>query len=82
MAHALAFVDALREAPRAHHLTPTAATWRQFAELVRSDRQIRGNLVPDAWLAALARSHGCRLATTDRGFARFEGLDWFDPIAG
>jgi predicted nucleic acid-binding protein len=37
--------------------------------------------VPDAYLAALAISHGCRLATADRGFARFPGLDHFDPAA-
>jgi predicted nucleic acid-binding protein len=42
---------------------------------------IRGNLVPDAWIAALAISHGARLATADRGFARYEGLDFFDPVA-
>jgi predicted nucleic acid-binding protein len=41
---------------------------------------VRGPLVPDAWLAALALSHGCRLATADRGFARFDGLDWFVPV--
>jgi len=32
-------------------------------------------------LAALALTHGCRIATADRGFARFPGLDWFDPAA-
>jgi len=42
---------------------------------------ISGTLVPDAHLAAVALTHGCRLATADRGFARFPGLDWFDPAA-
>jgi predicted nucleic acid-binding protein len=36
---------------------------------------------PDAYLASLALTHRCRLATADRGFARFPGLDWFDPAA-
>ena len=31
-------------------------------------------------VAALALSHGCRLATADRGFARFDDLDWFVPV--
>jgi len=44
------------------------------------DELVRGPLVLDAWLAALALSHGCRMATADRGFARFEGLDWFVPV--
>ena len=42
---------------------------------------LRANDVPDAHLAALALEHGLRLATTDRGFARFAHLDWFDPVA-
>lgn len=44
------------------------------------DSQVRGPLVPDACLAALALSHGCRLGTADRGFARYEGLDWFVSV--
>lgn len=42
---------------------------------------LRANDVPDADLAALAIGHGLRLATSDGGFARFPGLDWFDPLA-
>lgn len=75
----LAFVDALRHAPRGRWLAASAAAWRRFADLSRADDRVRGSLAPDAWLAALARAHGCRIATSYRGFARFEGLDWFDP---
>lgn len=78
-AEAIAFVDALRGARRARWLPPTAAAWKAFDRIAAADGRVRGNLVPDAWLAALALAHGCRLATADRGFARFEGLDWFDP---
>jgi uncharacterized protein len=38
------------------------------------------NDVPDAHLAALAVEHGLRLATSDSGFARFSGLEWFNPL--
>lgn len=38
------------------------------------------NDIPDIHLAALAISHGLKLATHDSGFARFDGLRWFDPI--
>jgi predicted nucleic acid-binding protein len=31
-------------------------------------------------LAALTLSHGARLATADRGFGRFPGLQHFDPL--
>jgi len=77
---ALRFVDALLAAPRARQLAPTGATWERLRTIAASDERVRGPLVPDAWLAALALSHGCRLATADRGFARFEGLDWFVPV--
>lgn len=77
---ALGFVDALRAAHRGRWLPPTEAAWSQLGRLVTTDAPLRGNLVPDAWLAALALAHGCRLATADRGFARFENLDWFTPV--
>lgn len=74
-----AFVDALRARPTVQFVHATSSTWAAFAELIDHDRQIRANLVPDAYLAALAISHGCRLATADRGFGRFPRLDSFDP---
>lgn len=52
-----------------------------MADLVALDRGLSGNMVPDAHLAVVALAHGCRLATADRAFARFRGLDWFDPAA-
>ncbi|HLI58370.1 MAG TPA: TA system VapC family ribonuclease toxin [Solirubrobacteraceae bacterium] len=78
---ALAFVEELRATPGARHLAPTGATWDCLRRLVERDRQVRGRLIPDAWLAALAISHGARVATADRGFGRFPGLDFFDPIS-
>ena len=40
----------------------------------------RANLVPDAHLAALAIEHGLVLCSTDGDFARFDGLEWQDPL--
>lgn len=76
---ALKFIMRLRDAPRSRWLPAGAPSWNRLGELVEGDRGIAGNLVPDAYLAAFALAHGCRLATADRGFARFPGLDWFDP---
>lgn len=76
---ALQFIRGLREAPRARRVAATPGTWTAFADLVSGDARIRGNLVPDAWLAALALSHGAQLATADRGFARYPGLGLIDP---
>ena len=39
----------------------------------REDAGARGNLIPDAFLAAMAIEHRCEWIITDRGFARFEG---------
>lgn len=42
----------------------------------------RSEHVPDAHLAALAIEYGLTLQTTDRGFARFSGLSWENPLTG
>ncbi len=39
-----------------------------------------GNLVPDAWLAAIAIESGCEFITTDGDFARFPDLRWRHPL--
>lgn len=43
-------------------------------------RQVRGNLVPDAMLAALAIEHGLTLYSADTDFALFDDLRWADPL--
>lgn len=78
---AMAFVSALRAAERARWIPAGHQVWQSLERLVADDRGIRGNRVPDAYLAAVAITHGCRLATADRGFARYPGLRFFDPAA-
>ena len=39
------------------------------------------NQVPDAELAALTIEHGLQLMTADRGFARYPGLRFCNPLA-
>ena len=43
---------------------------------------VRGNLVHDTDLAALAIEHGLILCSTDGDFARFPGLRWQNPLTG
>jgi toxin-antitoxin system PIN domain toxin len=59
---------------------PGPRHWPIFIR-ARRETQARGNLVPDAFLAALALEHGCAWITTDRGFARFKGLRSRHPLA-
>jgi toxin-antitoxin system PIN domain toxin len=80
MPEAMSFLGRVRAAKRARWLPSASQTWDKLAGLVHDDRGIRGDLVPDAHLAALALAHGCTLATADRGFARFSGLTYFDPV--
>jgi toxin-antitoxin system PIN domain toxin len=46
------------------------------------DHQLRGNLVPDAELAALAIEHGLAVCSADSDFARFEEIAWTNPVRG
>jgi uncharacterized protein len=41
---------------------------------------VRGNLVPDALLAALAIEHGLTVCSTDTDFARFSDVRWVNPL--
>ena len=45
-----------------------------------SKSNVRGNLVPDAYLAALAIESGSEWITTERGFARYPGLRFRHPL--
>jgi toxin-antitoxin system PIN domain toxin len=49
---------------------------------VAGQMPLRGNLVPDAHLAAILFQHGVRtLYTSDRDFLKFQPLDVQDPFA-
>lgn len=77
---ALALVEGLRAQPAALQVSPGRRHWEIFSRLCR-EADARGNLVPDAYLAALAIESGSELVTTDRDFSRFRGLRWRHPLA-
>ncbi len=43
--------------------------------------ELRGNLVSDAHLAALAIEHGLAVCSADTDFARFREIRWVNPLA-
>ena len=79
LAQALDFLEDFRSREEVHLLAPGPGHWKIFIDLCRRS-DARGNLVPDAFHAALAIELGCEWLTLDRGFARFPGLKWRDPL--
>ena len=73
--------EQIRGHPGCVALRPGARHWDIFADLCRA-AGATGNVIPDAYQAALAIEHGCEFVTTDRGFGRFPGLRWRHPLDG
>jgi uncharacterized protein len=73
------FVTRLLQAPASRWVGESRSSWHHLTVLAADDSGVTGNRVPDAYLAAIAIAHGARIATADRGFARYSGLRFFDP---
>jgi hypothetical protein len=76
---ALLFAAEIRNRPNCVAVNPGKRHWAIFAELCLAG-DAKGNLVPDAWLAAIAIESGSEWITTDRDYARFAGLRWRHPL--
>ncbi len=76
---ALEFVARIREARNAVSINPGARHWEIFVRFC-VEANAKGNLVADAYLAAMAIESGCEWMTTDRDFSRFPGLRWGHPL--
>jgi hypothetical protein len=78
---ALAFAGEVRERPNAVAVAPGPRHWGIFTRYCR-ECGVKGGLVSDAYLAALALESGSEWITTDRDYARFPGLVWRHPLGG
>jgi uncharacterized protein len=76
---AMTFCQYLLDQPNAVVISPGERHWSIFTDLC-SRANARGNLVADAYLAAMAIESGCEWITTDRDFSRFPGLRWRQPF--
>jgi uncharacterized protein len=77
---ALEYVGNIREHPASTTVVAGARHWDLFTRLCRS-AGAKGNLITDAYLAALAMETGAEWITADRDYARFTGLRWRHPLA-
>lgn len=77
---AMALVDAWLERDVVWIPTPGPSHAVILKELVEL-HDVRGNLMPDAQLAALAIEHGLTVCSADSDFARFGEIEWINPLA-
>ena len=78
---ATANVETLLKLPNTRCLAEEEGFWECY-RATTDETPARGNLVPDAHLAALLRLHGIKtLHTHDRDYRRFDFLDIQDPLA-
>jgi toxin-antitoxin system PIN domain toxin len=76
---AFAFVDAVRAQPNHLDVDIAPSHLTTFMSTCRAGGAT-GDLVNDAYLAAIAIELGATLVSLDRDFARFASLDWQLPI--
>jgi len=81
LARALEFTTMIRTHPKAIALQPGYSHWNIFSTLCR-ETNAKGNLIADAYLAALAIENDCEWISTDHDFTRFKGLKWRHPLGG
>ena len=80
IAEALSFCDNLLNRDQCRILRPGPRNWSIFRRLCM-ESNVYGNLIPDAWLAALAIEYDCTVVTVDSDFSRFKSLKWRHPLA-
>lgn len=74
-------VESLLGLPRARVLCEGDGFWSAYRSLT-GETPVRGNLVPDAHLAAILLEHGVRtLYSRDRDFLKFSTVQVEDPFA-
>lgn len=80
VALAFDYAERLLERPSVMLVAEGQRYWEILRDLCVS-AQVRGALVADARIAAIALENGLTLATHDKDFARFVQLKQFDPLS-
>jgi len=76
---AIEIVGSWLEPDNSHLVFLEKKNWPLFSSML-TEGQASGNLVMDAHLGAMAAACGAKLASTDRDFTRFPGIQLINPI--
>lgn len=76
---AVELANRLRDHDSCVVVSPGGHHWQIFTQLCKACGA-KGNLVSDAYFAALAIESGAEWITADRDYARFPGLRWRHPL--
>jgi len=76
---AIELIDDWLRQPVVRVVTPTQRHWDIFRQII-APLGTAGNLTTDSHLAALAIEHGALLCSTDIDFARFQMVQWVNPL--
>jgi uncharacterized protein len=79
LSDAIAVTERIRTRPNSVLIQPGPRHWSIFVDLCQR-ANARGNLIPNAYLAALAIESGSEWYTTDHDYARFPNLRWRHPL--
>jgi uncharacterized protein len=73
------FVESLETHPNFEILPSSVQHWSKFKHLCQT-MNLSGNDFSDAFIAAFALEYKATLVSADKGFARFENLNFFNPV--
>jgi len=76
---AINFTKCITERQNSIPINPGPKHWKIFLELCEKS-SAKGNLIPDAFFAALSIESGCVWLTTDRDYSRFDNLNCIHPF--
>jgi uncharacterized protein len=77
---AFAFLDAVTRSSAYVSVAGLRDGWAEVSRM-SDDADAHGNLIPDAYIATIARMNACPVATMDRDYRRFTGIEIVDPLA-
>jgi len=77
---AIQFANEILLQPDVVVVSPGSRHWDIFIELCKSV-EAKGNLIPDAYFAAMVIESGCTWVSADRDYARFPNLVWKHPLS-